>query len=129
DETPEKVVSHRSTSRRLLGHGGRVAALSRLPVPVRDLPEIVIPAALMHHHAVLQPYRVATIDLRQNIMVGDDEVVELDEQRRPFDGIELALGLVIDLVIVLVLPARDVASLPLVLLARQFPGRELVHEK
>src|SRR5215467_8067494 len=81
---------------------------SHVPIPVRDLPEIVVPTALMQDHAVLDPDRKLAIDLRQNIAVGNDEVVELDEHRRALHRIEFLLGLVKDVVILLALPARDV---------------------
>src|SRR5215831_4432746 len=96
-------------------------AVSALPVPVRYLPEVVVPAALMNDHVALHGGRSRPIDLRENVVIADDDVVELDEHRRALHRVELVLGLTEDIVIILVLPAGDVAALPLVLLGCQFP--------
>ena len=45
--------------------------------------------------------------------------------RRALDRVELGLRRLEKPVVLLVLPARDVAALPLVLLGRDLPGQEL----
>src|SRR5262247_2867291 len=102
---------------------------SPLAVPERHAPEVGVPArdvgALQpvgdgrHHHAPQH---------RDDDGVLDDEVVHLDEVRRPPGGIHLGLGGLPYLVVFFVPPARDVPALELVGLRGHLPRRELVHE-
>src|ERR1700675_5093980 len=48
---------------------------------------------------------------------------------RPLHGIHLALGRAEELVVLLVLPARDVFALPLVVLRRDLARRDLQHKQ
>src|SRR3989454_9671819 len=98
-------------------------------VPVLEVPEVRVPPALLGAFQVVRGrgHRRPQHD-RDHHDVLDDEVVHLDEQRRPLDGIELGLGGAEQLVVLLVAPARDVAPLELVVLGRDLPRRELVHE-
>ena len=75
----------------------------------------------MRGQAALQRGDLWPADQRQDVIVGDDQVVELDEHRRPLHRIEFLFGLFVNLVIFLVLPARDVAPLPLVFLGGGLP--------
>ena len=93
--------------------------LVRLPlaVPVLEVPEVRVPAALL---GALEPagdgrHRRAQHD-RDDHHVLDDEVVHLDEEPRPLHRIQLALRRAEELVVLLVAPARDVAALELVVL-------------
>ena len=60
--------------------------------------------------------------------VVDRKLVQLDQQGGALDRIELDLGRLVGVVVFLVLPARDVAALPLVVLARRLPRAELAQE-
>src|SRR6187399_2491566 len=65
---------------------------------------------------------------RLDVIVADHHVVELDVHRRPLHRVEFLFGLLVERVVLLALPARDVAALPLVLLVRHLPRYVLVHE-
>src|SRR6266850_1247459 len=110
----------------------RMKYLVRLPlaVPVLEVPEVRVPAALLGAlEAVRDGGDRRPQHDRDDHDVLDDEVVHLDEERRALDGIQLALRGTEELVVLLVAPARDVAPLPLVVLGRDLPRRELVHER
>src|SRR5438309_2953078 len=55
-------------------------------------------------------------------------VVHTNEQGRPFDRIEFALGGAERLVILIIAPAGNIAPLPLILLRGGFPREELSHK-
>src|SRR2546427_383681 len=86
-------------------------------VPVLEVPEVRVPAALL---GALEPVRDARHCRPQHDGDHDDvldgQVVHLDEQRRPLDRIQLALRRAEELVVLLVAPARDVPPLSLVVL-------------
>src|SRR6266436_6426060 len=92
-----------------------------LAVPVVEVPEIGVPAALLHAQGVGDRGHPRAEHNRNDHNVLDDQLVHLDEQRRPLDGVELALGRAEELVVLVALPARDVAALPLVLLGGDLP--------
>src|SRR5437773_8802237 len=88
-----------------------------LAVPVLEIPEVRVPAALLGALETVGDagHRRPQHD-RDDHDVLDHEVVHLDEQRAPLDGIQLALRRAEHLVVLLVTPPRDVAALPLVVL-------------
>src|SRR6266481_8071275 len=94
---------------------------SCVPVPVRKLPQVVVPAADMRGQIAADGRDPRTANHGQDIIVADDQVVELDVHRRPLHRIEFLFGLFESLVVFLALPAADIASLPLVLLVRHLP--------
>src|SRR5882724_4684992 len=90
---------------------------SRVLVPVLDIPGVVVPAAHGGHQLAGQGLHGGTGDDRDHGLVVHHHVVQLDEHRGALDGIDLHLGGFVDIVVLLVPPTRDVAALPLVLLA------------
>src|SRR5215218_7952246 len=95
---------------------------SRLAVPILQRREVVVPAADLDPQLVRHRGRLRAVHDRDHGAVRAREVVDADEQRRALDRVELRLGGAVGLVGLLVLPARDVAALPLVLLGRDLPG-------
>src|SRR5215831_17142093 len=98
-----------------------VGVLSRIPIPVRQLPEIIIPTAEMCGQATFQSGYLRPVHFWQYVVIADHDLVELDVDRRPLHRIEFPLGLTIEIVILLALPPGNVAALPFVLFARRFP--------
>src|SRR5713226_8389574 len=98
-------------------------------VPEGQVPEVRVPAAL---HGVAQLVAdggdAGTPGHRDHYDVLDQQIVHLDEQRRPLDRIQLGFGSLVEASVVLAAPPGDIASLPLVFLAGGFPGHELQHE-
>src|SRR5258705_7210497 len=117
------TVSSTSTS------GTSERPLSPPPVPARELPQIVVPARDMRGQLAAERRGPARGEDGLDVIVRHHEVVELDEQRRALHRVELLLDLLVDLVIFLALPARDIAPLPLVFLVRHLPRHILVHEE
>src|SRR5216683_3051894 len=101
---------------------------SGLPVPAREIPGVVVPAGELADELVVHRRDTEAGDDGDHHVVVDGEVVQLDQHGSTLDGIELDLGGLVDVVVFLVLPAGDVAALPLVRLARHFPGAELAQE-
>src|SRR5712691_2812663 len=95
--------------------------ISRVPVPVRDLPQVVVPAAEMRGQIAAYGRDLRPAHQGLDIIVADDHVVQLDVHRRPLHRIKLLLGLMVDLVIFLSLPTADITPLPLILLGRDLP--------
>src|SRR5688572_5633792 len=101
---------------------------SRLAIPVRQVVQHVVPvgearAQLARHAGYARP-----VDDRYHGRIADDEVVHLDEQRRPLHRVEFRLGGAEGPVVLIVAPARDVAPLPFVFLRGDFRRQELPHE-
>src|SRR5215831_8265758 len=107
----------------------RPGAPSGFPIPARQFPGEVVPAAQFGSELVAEGTDDRTGDYGDHDMVIHDHVVQLDEQGGALQWIELGLGRLVDVVVFLVLPARDVAALPLVGLARHFPRQELTQEQ
>src|SRR4030095_1064866 len=99
-----------------------------LPIPVLEGPEIGIPAALLPAKGIADRGHAGAEHHRDDDEVLDHQLVHLDEHRRALHRIELGLGGFVELVELLVAPARDIAPLPLVLLGGDLLGEELTHE-
>src|SRR5262249_10787526 len=101
----------------------------RLLRPVRERPEVAIPAALYHvAHAVRDGGDARAEHNRNDDDVLDDQVVQLDEEDGPLDRVHLGLGGLPRPVVLFVAPAGGIAAGPLVLLGRDLPADKLVHE-
>src|SRR6185436_20949203 len=94
---------------------------SCLPVPVPEVPEVVVPAAERSLELAGDGGNARPIDDRDHRLVAACQVVHADEQGRALDRVELPLGRAERLVVLLAPPARDVAALPLVLLGGDLP--------
>ena len=101
---------------------------SSVAIPASEVPEVVIPAGRRRVQLVGFGHDAETIDDWDDRVVTAYQVVEAYEQRRPLDRIEFTLRRSIGLVVGRVPPPRDISALPLVLLSRNFPRRELAHE-
>src|SRR4029077_18410507 len=100
-----------------------------LAVPVGQPPEGGVPPGEVHTH---QRGRrsgdpVAPQD-RDHDHVGDRDVVELDEEGRALDRVDLGVRGPVDAVVLVAAEAGHVAPLPLVGLLGDLPRAELVHE-
>src|SRR3954467_13633015 len=65
---------------------------SGLAVPVRDLPQIVVPAAERRRQVAGDGRGLRAAQQRLDVIVCHDEVIELDVHRGAFDGVELLVG-------------------------------------
>src|SRR5213083_868878 len=83
-------------------------ALLPLAVPVLERPEVGVPAAPLEPQAAADGRHPGALDHRDHDHVLDHEVVHLDEERRPLDGIHLGLARAVELVVLLVAPPGDV---------------------
>src|SRR5438093_12085458 len=100
-----------------------------LLVPVGDVPEIRVPAAdLGAAEPVRDGRRVAAPEEGHDHDVLGQEVVHPDEVCCTLDRIHLRLGGPEQAVVLLIPPARRVATGPLVLLLGDLPGHEGIHE-
>src|SRR4029453_16479705 len=108
---------------------GPAAPRLSLAVPVLHAPEGGVPAALLRAQRVGDGGHAGTEHHRDDHDVLDDQFVHPDEERCPLDRIELGLGRLVELVVLLVSPAGDVAALPLVVLGGDLLGQELAHEQ
>src|SRR6266511_4880840 len=112
------------------GRGGEPDPRARLPgaflglaVPIVDVPEVGVPAALLDAHGVGYGGDPRAEHHRDDHDVLDDQLVHLDEEGGPLDRVKLALGRAVELVVLLALPTGDIAALPLVLLGGDLPRR------
>src|ERR1700730_1643164 len=101
---------------------------SRLPVPVPQIPQIVVPATHPRRQLAGDCRNSGAVDNRDHYRVADHEVIHLDEECRALNRVEPGFGRSIGLVVFFVAPACDVAPLPFVLLGRGLPRVELTHE-
>src|SRR5215471_11551789 len=109
--------------------GSSQVVCSNVAIPASEVPEVIVPASQRWVQLVGDGHDAWAIDDRDDHLVSAHQVVEVYEQRRTLDRIELALRGSEGAVVVCVLPSRDISALPLVLLAGNFPRRELVHEQ
>src|SRR3954451_13143576 len=115
-------------SRRRVRYRLKSGRPSRLPPPVLQGRGVVVPAADLEPHLARYRRGLRPVPDRGPGAIRAHELVDADEQCRALDRIELRLRRAIGLVDLVVAPAGDVAALPLVLLAGDLPGHELVHE-
>src|SRR6516162_2941695 len=99
-----------------------------LAVPVAQIPQHVVPPAQPRSQLAGYPRNGHPVDDRDDPWISHHHVVHCNEQRRPFHRVELSFGGLIGLIVVLVMPATDIAALPLVVFRRDFRGEELAHE-
>src|SRR6516164_1316808 len=90
----------------------RLAPPSRLAVPGLEAVELAVPSAERRLQLVLNGMHPGTIDDRDDDDRLDHQLIQLDEQCRPLDGVELCLGGFERAVVFFAAPAGDVAPLP-----------------
>src|SRR5438128_997783 len=78
---------------------GRQVSRSRLAGPVSQVPQYVVPTAQARSQLARHCRYRRAVDDRDDRPNPDHQIVHRDEQRRPFDRVELALGRPISLVV------------------------------
>src|ERR1700730_17329739 len=71
---------------------GRCWIGSQLPIPVSQIPQIVVPATHPRRQLVGDCRHPGTVDDRDHHRVADHEVIHLDEQCRALNRVELGFG-------------------------------------
>src|SRR5258708_29016700 len=102
---------------------------SRVFIPFLDIPQIAVPAADPRLQFVVEGLDGRPGNDRNDGVVAASKIVDLDEVRRAFYRVELALGRLVGGVGFRVGPADDVAALPFVLLGGDLPRNKLQQKR
>src|SRR5262249_7284810 len=118
----------RSRRKRYRAIPGTTPSHSCFAVPVPQIPQHVVPPAEPCSELARQAADNRSVNDRDHRRGADYQIIHCDEQRCALGRIELAFRGAERVVVCFAAPARDVAALPFVVFAGDFPRQKLSHK-